>query len=133
MSAGYVNDFEEIFTTKQIAKLEKIIIDYEKKTHREIVVITVSTVEPYDDIKEFVAALSYRLGVEKPIKDDGLTMVLCTTSKNIRMATGPETEKILTKEVRKRVMDEVITPEFKNENYYVGIRKGLLELINKWQ
>ena len=55
---GYVNDFEEIFNSEQKNKLGQFIREYEKQTTREIVIVTVNTIEPYDNIKDFATDLS---------------------------------------------------------------------------
>ena len=55
-----------------------------------------------------------------------------SNSKN-GIATGTGTELILTDEICKNVIDLTIIPEFKNGNFYDGIKNGLIELIKKWK
>jgi uncharacterized protein len=62
-----------------------------------------------------------------------LTIVLCKPCGEIAIATGTGTELILTDEVCKKVIDEKIIPEFKNGEFYSGIKKGVIELIDKWK
>ncbi|GAA4239678.1 hypothetical protein GCM10022291_34970 [Postechiella marina] len=53
--------------------------------------------------------------------------------RKIRISTGHGTEKILTDEICKKIIDQTIIPEFKNGDYYSGIEKGITELIAKWE
>ncbi|MDP2060027.1 MAG: TPM domain-containing protein, partial [Flavobacteriaceae bacterium] len=46
---------------------------------------------------------------------------------------GTGTEMILTDEICKEVIDNTIIPEFKNGEFYSGIKKGVNELIKKWK
>ena len=66
-------------------------------------------------------------------KNNGLTIVVCNSCRQIGIATGYGTELILTDEICKKVIDETIIPEFKNGEFYNGIKKGVTELIAKWK
>ena len=130
---GFVNDYEHIFTKEQNEKLEKLISDYEKLTTREIAIVTINSIEPYDNFKDFSTDLSNDWGVGKYKKDNGLVIVFSKNLKELRISTGNETEKILTNEICKKIIDNFMIPEFKNGKFYTGIEKGLIELINKWK
>ncbi len=131
-SVGYVNDFEQIFTITQKFQLEKIISEYEKQTTNEIAIITIATIEPYDNMKDFATDISNEWGVGKKETKNGLTILFSKTLKEIRISTGNGTEKILTDKICKDIIDQTMIPEFKNGKYYNGIEKGLVELITKW-
>ncbi|MBJ6366809.1 TPM domain-containing protein [Snuella sedimenti] len=130
---GYVNDFEQIFTPDQKILLEKLISNYEKRTTKEIAIITVSTIEPYDNIKDYGTDISNEWGIGKKGKDNGLAIIFSKSLREVRVSTGNGTEKILTDEICKSIIDQIMVPEFKNGEYYNGIEKGLLELIAKWK
>ncbi|WP_296317007.1 TPM domain-containing protein [Winogradskyella sp. UBA3174] len=66
-------------------------------------------------------------------KNNGLTIVLCSPCKQIGIATGTGTELIMTNEICKEVICKKITPEFKNREFYTGIKNGVNELIEKWK
>ena len=53
--------------------------------------------------------------------------------KRIRISTGTGAEKILTDKTCKEILDKIILPEFKNGNYYDGIKRGLSQLIMEWK
>lgn len=129
---GYVNDFGDLLSTEQEMKLEKIISDYEKKTTREIVIVTVDSILPFTNINNFALYLSDNWAVGKSEKDNGLTLVFSKKLRSIRISTGKGTENTLTDDICKKIIDQTIIPEFKEGKYYTGIEKGLLDLIKIW-
>lgn len=131
--SGYVNDFENIFTSEQRIKLDKRIGAYELETTNEISIVTIYSIEPYENIGEFATDLSNQWGIGKAEKDNGILILFSKSLREIRISTGLGTEKILTDEICKNVIDKTIIPEFKNGDFYTGIEKGLAELIKKWE
>ncbi|NVK09972.1 uncharacterized protein C8N26_1832 [Tenacibaculum lutimaris] len=129
---GYVNDYEDVFTKEEEEKLEKLIDDYEKESTNVIAVVTISSYDPYKNIEDYSLALANDWGVGRKDKNNGLTIVINKLKREIRISTGLGTEKTLTDEICKKVIDSIIIPEFKNENYYEGVEKGIRSLIKQW-
>ena len=132
-STGIINDFSRVFTASQRNELSKILYDYDIKTTRQIVVVTVDSISPYKDIQKFGTDLANEWGVGSLEKNNGLVIVLCNPIKQVGIATGTGTELILTDEICKRVIDHIMVPEFKNGSYYNGIKKGVTELMVAWE
>lgn len=130
---GYVNDFENLFTAEQVKQLTDLISDYEKQTTNVIAVITVSSIEPYSDFNQYAIDLSNSWGVGKKEKDNGLTIVFSKSLKQVRISTGTGTEKILSDELCKSIIDQFMVPKFREEQYFEGISLGVAELIKHWK
>ena len=128
-----VLDFDSIFESKEIDELSELLIKYDLKTTNQIVVVTVNNISPYSDIHKFSIDLANYWGVGRNDKNNGLTIVLCKPERNLAIATGYGTELILTDEICQDVIDSIMIPEFKSGNYYDGIKKGVTELITKWE
>ncbi|MDC7996340.1 TPM domain-containing protein [Altibacter sp. HG106] len=128
-----VNDYDSIFSPSQRSELSDIIYDYNIETTRQIVVVTIDSINPYSDAQKMAADLGKYWGVGTAEKDNGLIILLCKPCQKIGIATGFETELILTDQICKKVIDQTIIPEFKNGNFYAGIKNGVLELIEKWK
>lgn len=129
---GPVNDFEKVFTREETVKLEKIIYDFKNETSNEIAIITVTSISPYEKMKAYVDAVSNREKVGESEENNGLTIIFCNKFKKIRISKGTGTQKILTDQVCKHIIDTIMMPEIKKGAYYDGIEKGLLALIDKW-
>ena len=132
-SIGYVNDFENVFTSEQKIKLDKRIAAYELETTNEIAIVTIDSINPYENINDFATDLSNEWGIGKREKDNGLLILFSKSLQEIQISTGLGTEKTLTDEICKNVIDKTIIPEFKNGDYYNGMEKGLSELIILWE
>ena len=130
---GSVSDYEKIFNENQIENLTKIITEYEERTTREIAIVTINSIEPYEDISDYSSDLANEWGIGKSESDNGLLILFSKKLREIRISTGYGTEKILTDMLCKKVIDETIIPEFKKGDYYSGIEKGMTELMKKWK
>lgn len=130
---GIINDYGQIFTESERTELSKILYDYDIETTRQIVVVTIDSIKPYNDIQKYATDLGQTWGVGNAEKNNGLTIVVCNPCRQIGIATGTGTELILTDEICKKVIEEKIIPDFKNGEFYNGIKKGVLELIEKWE
>jgi len=128
-----VNDFEFVFKAEQLEQLALMIREFENQTTNQIALVSIKSIGKYSDFDQFAIDLSNYNGVGLKEKDNGLTVVFSKNLRKIRISTGNGTEKILTDEICKKIIDETIIPEFKNGDYYSGIEKGLSELIAKWE
>ncbi|CAM1351743.1 TPM domain-containing protein [Tenacibaculum ascidiaceicola] len=128
-----VNDYEFLFTIEQLEKLTLLIREYEKKTSNQIAIVSIKSIGKYTNFSQFAIDLSNHNGVGQKEKNNGLTIVFSKTLRKIRISTGIGTEQILTDEICEEVIEKIIIPEFKKGEYYLGIKKGINELIAKWQ
>ena len=128
-----ISDYSSVFEPTQRQELSNLITDYNLKTTRQIAVVTVDRISPYNDIGKFTNDLANYLGVGEAKKDNGLVMALCTSCKQIFIATGTGTELILTDDICKEVIQKTMVPEFKKGDFYNGIKNGVTVLIEKWK
>ncbi len=129
---GYVNDFENVFKENEMNTLEALLVDYEQRSTNEIVVVTIDSITPFNNIHRFSTELGNKWKVGKEDKDNDLIIVFSKKLKSIGISTGYGTEKILTDLVCKKVIDSTITPKFKRAEYFMGIKNGIEEFISKW-
>lgn len=129
---GLLNDYGRLFIDSEFKELNKILNDYNDKTTRQIAVITIDSISPYQDIQKYATDLGNHWGVGMKDKDNGLIMLICNPCREISIVTGWETREILTDEICEEVIDQTIIPQFKEEKIYEGVKNGILELIDKW-
>ncbi len=131
---GYVNDFALVLDSLSQASLETKLNDFEKQTTNQIVIVTLNsdrlTEENFD---KYALDLSnyWKIGTKE--KNNGLTIVLSPKLRKIRISTGLGTEKVLTDEICDYILQTVIIPEFKDENYFEGLDKATDEFIKLWK
>lgn len=128
-----INDYNHLFNLKQVKELSAILYNYNLKTTREIVVATVDNITPYSDIVKYATDLGNYWGVGDSEKNNGIVIVVCNPCRQIGIAVGSGTQTVLTSEICKEVIEKIMLPEFKNAKFYKGVKKGIEELIEKWE
>jgi len=132
-SSGIITDNSYLFTKSQRTELSKLLYDYEIVTTRQIIIVTVDSIKPYNNVQKYATDLANAWGVGTAEKNNGLTIVICNYCREVGIATGYKTAHILTDEICKEVIENTIIPEFKNEDFYSGTKKGVTKLIEKWE
>ena len=130
-NVGYVHDLEHVFTTIELAELEATIDKFQKETFNEIAVFTVESIGNYTDFDKYALDLSNYWGIG--LHEDGLTIVFSKSHRKIRISTGNGITYIITDEFCEEVIDKIIIPKFKNEEYYNGINDALIKIMDEWR
>ena len=129
---GWINDFEFILTPLEELKLDSIIRSYEKETSIELTVITIDKSWVSErDFDSLITTFHNSWGVGKKNKNNGIVIGLSKGHRKIRISNGYGIEQILSDDETKKIIDEIIVPEFKREMYYEGLRKGILTITAK--
>ncbi len=130
---GLVNDFEHIFTTEQITVLDSILVKCEQQAHIQVAIVTLDSASVgNNNFHEFVTKLGNKWGVGDLKKQNGIIIGFSKEKRKIRISTGAGARVRLSDEEVKTIIDEIIIPEFKNQSYYLGIKKGLEAIIIKF-
>ncbi len=130
-STGFVNDYEKIFSNDQIDSLTSIIKKHQDKTTNQIAIITIDSFAPYKTLFDYSLNLFNTWGIGTKEKDNGVAIVFGKKIRQIRIMVGYGLETKLKDEEAKLIIDEIIIPEFKKGDFYLGIKKGLLEVIKQ--
>lgn len=127
---GWVSDFEGDFTLSEIQSLEGIIKDFEKRTSVEIAVITIPkwavSKGDFEDLSLTIAR-AWKVGKKK--KNNGILIAVSKGHRTIRIQNGSGVQDELSDSDTKRIIDEVIIPRFKQDQYYLGVFEGILEIV----
>lgn len=129
---GWTSDFEQIFTSDQIVELDSIISRFEKETKNEIAIITIdSSSTTKEEFDKLILTISNSWGIGKKSLNNGITIGISTGLRKIRICNGYGIEVKLTDAETKKIVDDIILPEFKKGNYFTGTKKGLLTIMQK--
>jgi len=127
---GYVNDFAEILDSASRHDLESLITGIEKNTGAEIAVVTIDTLEGIT-IEEYAVELFEKWGIGKADEDNGLLILVSLMDRKVRIEVGYGLEGIITDLEAGRIIDEIIVPNFKNEDYNRGIYDAVVTISNQ--
>jgi len=130
---NWVSDFENVLSEQEEENLNFIIYTFEKETSNEIALITIEDIGTSASIKEKALEFGDAWGVGKKDKNNGLVILFSAHLKQTFLATGYGTEKHLTDEICKKIIEDSMLPHFKEGNYYLGLKTGLEECILQWK
>ena len=126
---GHVVDSANILSTDQKNNLENILKNHENNTSNQVVIVTIKTLND-KPIEEYALELGRYLEIGQKEKNNGVILLVSMQEHKIRIEVGYGHEGSLTDKISHEIIEYIIKPEFKKENYYNGILKGLNNIID---
>ena len=127
---GYVNDFEKIFSVKQVKYLDSLISDFDHKTTNQFAIITVDTsMVSKEDFDGYILKIAKTWSVGQKKKDNGIVIGFSRGYRKIRIENGHGIEKIISDADTKAILDSAILPFFKKGEYFEGTVQGLKTIM----
>ncbi len=123
-----VNDMAGMLSSDETATLEGKLVAYDDSTSTQIVVLTIPSLEGADPA-EYATAVIHKWGIGQKGKDNGVLLLISKSDHKIFIATGRGVEANLPDITAKRIIDHVITPQFKAGHFYAGINGATDEMI----
>ncbi len=123
-----VTDLTGTLSARERADLEAKLAAFEAKKGAQIAVLVVETTRP-EEIEQYSIRVvdAWRLGREKP--DDGALLLVALQDRALRIEVGRGLEGALTDLVSNRIIDETITPRFREGDFAGGIAAGVDRMI----
>jgi uncharacterized protein len=124
-----VTDLTGTLTAEQQTALEQKLAAFEAAKGSQFAVLMVPTTQPEDIFQySFRVADQWKLGrgtVNGQRVDDGALLVIAKNDRRVWIQVGYGLEGVLPDAICKRIIDEIITPAFRQGNFYGGIDAGL--------
>lgn len=118
-----VYDYIDLLPDGQEKALEQKLIRYSDSTSTQIVVVIIGSTEG-ENINYLGTQWGQKWGIGQADKDNGVLVLLARDDRRIAINTGYGTEGNLTDAMSKRIIENVIVPQFKQDNYYGGLDAG---------
>lgn len=123
-----VNDFTNTLTQFQVDALEKKLVAYDDSTSNQIAVVIIPTTGDYS-VEEVGLDIIRNWGVGNKDKNNGIVLLIAKDDRKIRIEVGYGLEGVVPDITAKSIIDNFITPNFKQGNYYRGIDEATDEII----
>ena len=123
-----VNDYTNSLTADQQIALEKKLDAFDDSTSTQIAVVIVSSLNDYD-ISDFALKLGRECGVGGKDYNNGVVFLISIGDRKINISTGYGVEGALPDITAKHIIDDVVRPNFKGNDYYRGIDEGTNAII----
>jgi len=130
--SGYVNDFENVLTAEQEKSLSDLVSDYDKKTSNQICIVTIDSIKPFPDMRNYCMNLGNEWGVGQEDKDNGIIILFSSHLKEIFISTGTGAGQIMTDSICSSIIDSSMSPQFREGKFFEGIKNGTERIMTVW-
>ncbi|MBO9538188.1 TPM domain-containing protein [Herbaspirillum sp.] len=126
--SGHVVDQIRMLDAQQRSALDSVLADYETRTGSQVAVLLMSSTAP-EAIEQFGirAAEAWKLG-RKGV-DDGVILIVAKDNpkalRRLRIEAGRGVQGSLTDAQSKRILEDVIAPHFRQNDFYGGLAAGV--------
>jgi uncharacterized protein len=121
---GRVVDQTGTLSSGDIAVLSQKLRDFETRKGSQIAVLIVPTTDP-ETIEQFSIRVAEAWKIGRKKVDDGAILVVAKNDHHLRIEVGYGLEGALTDITSRRIIDEVMTPKFREGDFAGGISAGV--------
>jgi uncharacterized protein len=123
-----VNDYANILTPDQKEALESKLYHFDDTTSNQVTVVIVPSVEG-KDIADVAIELGRKWGVGNKKSNNGVILLVSIGDRKLNISPGYGLEKSLPDLTCQQIIEQIIVPEFKGNDYYAGINQGTDAII----
>jgi len=123
-----VTDLTGTLSAQQKSELEARIAAWEAKRGSQLAVLMLPSTKP-EEIEQYSIRVAEAWKIGRKGVDDGLLLIVAKGDRRLRIEVGYGLEGAIPDSVAQRVIDEKITPKFREGDFYGGIRDGVDQLI----
>ncbi len=125
---GRITDLTATLSATQRATLESTLTDFERRKGAQVAVLIVASTAP-ESIEQYAVRVeeSWKLG-RKGV-DDGVLLVVAKDDRRLRIEVGYGLEGVIPDAIGKRIIEQDITPRFRQGDFYGGIEAGTRRII----
>ena len=121
---SYVNDQAQMLSTGTEQKIENFLRNFETTDSTQLMVLTVNSLEG-EAIEDYGLRVAESWGIGQKGKDNGALLLIAKNDRKVRIEVGYGLEGKLTDLLAGRIIDNEITPRFKNGDFEGGIIAGI--------
>lgn len=126
--SGRVVDLTGTLTSGQIATLDSELASLEQRKGSQIAVLIVPTTAP-ETIEQYALRVAEAWKVGRKRIDDGALLVVAKNDRTLRIEVGYGLEGALNDATAKRIIAEIIVPQFRSGHFYDGIAAGVDRMV----
>lgn len=126
---SHVTDLTATLSTHEVTLLEQKLAAFEKTKGSQIAVLIVPTTQP-EAIEQYAIRVveAWKIGRKKI--DDGALLLIAKNDRALRIEVGYGLEGVLPDAMAKRIIEEIIVPQFKAGSFAGGITAGIDAMLS---
>ncbi len=120
---SWVNDYPDFLPANQELALNNKLMAYQDSTSNQIFIVIM---KDHGDVPVDMMAteIGAKWGVGQKGKDNGLIILLYPYERKVSIQTGYGLEQYIPDAIAKRIIENEMIPEFKQNKYFEGLNKG---------
>ena len=119
-----VTDLTATLSAEQQAALEAKLAAFESHKGSQIAILIVPTTQP-EAIEQYAIRVVDQWQLGRKDVDDGVLVLLSKDDRKMRIEVGYGLEGVLPDVIAKRIIENVMIPQFKQGDYYAGLDAGI--------
>lgn len=127
-----VYDEAKLLSDSEKQLLNDKLIKYADSTSTQIEVIIIPSTKG-EDVNFLATMFGEKWGIGTKEKDNGVIFLIAVDDRTMSIQQGRAVEQYLTASVAGQIMDYIVTPNFRNGQYYDGINRGTSAIIEALQ
>ena len=127
---GHVSDHADILSPSQEQALTEQLEAFEARTKHQMVVATVDSLNG-EEIADFTRDLANAWGVGRADHDDGVVILVAPNERKVRIAVGHGLEEKLPDTFSQSVLDSIMLPRFRENDFASGIAGGVKAITER--
>ncbi len=125
---GMVNDYADMLSSNEEQRLERKLINYRDTTTNAIVIATIESLQG-NSIEEVSTELFNKWRMWEGDSYNGVLILISESDRSIRIEVGYGLEGAIPDVMANRIINEIITPSFRNQDVYGGLDKAINAMI----
>ncbi len=125
---GRVVDQADMLPTEEEASLTQMLAAHEEATTNQVVVVTLPDLQGYS-IEDFGYQLGRHWGIGQEGKDNGALLIVAEAERQVRIEVGYGLEGELTDAAAATIINQIITPAFRQGDFAGGITQGATAMV----
>ncbi|MCB0570001.1 MAG: TPM domain-containing protein [Phaeodactylibacter sp.] len=125
-----VNDYAGMLSRQEVVQLGEKLSAYARETSTQIVIYTETSLQGDDDFERARSIYeAWKIGGSRE-NSNGVLLYIAEQDRKIRIITGYGAEGFLPDAMAKRIIDNIITPAFRQGRYYDGLGRATDAIID---
>lgn len=132
MLTGRVVDQAGILSPQSRASITQVLAAHEQATGNQVVVVTLKSLQGHA-IEDYGYQLGRHWGIGQEEKNNGALLIVAPNERKVRIEVGYGLESELTDARSHQIIQSVILPQFRKNNFEAGITAGTQAIIDSIQ
>lgn len=123
-----VTDLTGTLTPDQVATLDQELRAFSARKGSQIAILVVPTTAP-EAIEQYSIRVTDAWKLGRKGADDGVLLLVAKDDRTVRIEVGYGLEGVIPDAIAKRLVAEVITPRFKQGDFFGGLQAGVQQIV----